>query len=90
MLLMAFLAADNGVPGFLALLIGIVFGVFCGFLHGIMVTRLRLPPFIVTLGTLGSFTAIGLLYSGGASVGRRDMPAILNVMGSQSRLAASG
>lgn len=81
MLLMAFLAADSGVPGFLALLIGIVFGVFCGFLHGIMVTRLRLPPCIVTLGTLGSFTAIGLLYSGGAGVGRPDMPAILNVMG---------
>ncbi len=40
-------------------------------------TRLGLPPFIVTLGTLSIFTAIGLLYSGGASVGRNRMPDML-------------
>ena len=81
MLLMANLAANNGVPGLLALLIGIAFGVACGFLNGILVTRLNLPPFIVTLGTLSIFTAIGLLYSGGASVGKAKMPPLLNVMG---------
>ena len=47
----------------------------CGLLNGLLVTRLKLPPFIVTLGTLSIFTAIGLLYSGGASVQRRNMPA---------------
>lgn len=82
-LLMANLAANNGVPAVLALLIGIAFGTACGFLNGILVTRLKLPPFIVTLGTLSIFTAIGLLYSGGASVGRREMPALLNVMGTR-------
>ena len=81
MLLMSNLAANNGVPGVLALILGIAFGTLCGLLNGVLVTRLNLPPFIVTLGTLSIFTAIGLLYSGGASVGRRDMPAILNVMG---------
>ena len=81
MLLMANLSANNGLPGGLALLIGVAFGVACGFLNGLLVTRLRLPPFIVTLGTLSIFLAIGLLYSGGASVGRRDMPPILNAMG---------
>ena len=34
-------------------------------LNGLLVTRLRLPPFIVTLGTLNIFTALTLLYSGG-------------------------
>lgn len=83
MLVMAKLAAENGVPGVLALLIGIGVGTAAGFLNGILVTRLNLPPFIVTLGTLSIFTAIGLLYSGGASVARNDMPAILNVMGTR-------
>ena len=81
MLLMSNLAANNGVPGGLALLIGFAFGTLCGLINGLLVTRLNLPPFIVTLGTLSIFTAIGLLYSGGASVGRRDMPPILNAMG---------
>jgi fructose transport system permease protein len=83
MLLMANLAANNGVPGLLALIIGIAFGTACGFLNGLLVTRLNLPPFIVTLGTLSIFTAVGLLYSGGASVGKAKMPAILNVMGTR-------
>jgi fructose transport system permease protein len=83
MLVMANLAANNGVPGGLALLIGIAVGTACGFLNGILVTRLNLPPFIVTLGTLSIYTAIGLLYSGGASVGRNAMPPILNLMGTR-------
>jgi fructose transport system permease protein len=83
MLLMANLAANNGVPGLLALLIGIAFGTLCGLFNGLLVTRLNLPPFIVTLGTLSIFTAIGLLYSGGASVGKAKMPDILNVMGTR-------
>jgi fructose transport system permease protein len=81
MLVMANLAANNGVPGVLALILGIALGTFLGLVNGLLVTQLKLPPFIVTLGTLSIFTAIGLLYSGGASVGRRDMPPILNLMG---------
>jgi len=86
MLLMANLAVYNGVPALLAILIGIAFGTACGFLNGILVTRLKLPPFIVTLGTLSIFTAIGLLYSGGASVGRNQMPMIMNAMGFRFRI----
>jgi fructose transport system permease protein len=81
MLFMANLAANNGVPGLLALILGIAFGTLCGLLNGLLITRLNLPPFIVTLGTLSIFTAVALLYSGGASVGKRDMPPILNAMG---------
>jgi fructose transport system permease protein len=86
MLVMANLAAENGVPGFLALIIGILLGTACGLLNGLLVTRLNLPPFIVTLGTLSVFTAIGLLYSGGASVGKNDMPDLLNVMGTRFQI----
>ena len=82
-LIMAQLAANNGVPGLLALLLGILFGTACGFLNGLLVTRLRLPPFIVTLGTLSIFTAIGLLYSGGSSLRRNQLPDVLNFMGTR-------
>ena len=47
-------------PGLLALLIGFVVGTACGLLNGALVTRLRLPPFIVTLGTLNIFFALNL------------------------------
>jgi fructose transport system permease protein len=81
MLVMSNLAANNGVPALLALILGVAFGTLCGLLNGLLVTRIGLPPFIATLGTLSIFTAIGLLYSGGASIGRREMPPLLNLMG---------
>jgi fructose transport system permease protein len=81
MLVMSNLAVNNGVPALLALLLGVAFGTLCGLLNGLLVTRIGLPPFIATLGTLSIFTAIGLLYSGGASIGRREMPPLLNLMG---------
>ncbi len=81
MLVMSNLAVNNGVPALLALLLGVAFGTLCGLLNGLLVTRIGLPPFIATLGTLSIFTAIGLLYSGGASIGRRQMPPLLNLMG---------
>ena len=55
---MAKLSADFGVPGVAALLVGFVFGTACGLLNGLLITRLRLPPFIVTLGTLSIFFAL--------------------------------
>jgi fructose transport system permease protein len=69
------------VPGFLAILIGIALAVGAGFLNGILVTRVGLPPFIVTLGTLSIFTAIALLYSGGSSIQNNRLPDIINITG---------
>ena len=80
-LIMANLAVKNGVPGLLALLIGIAAGLLAGAVNGTLITRLNLPPFIVTLGTLSIFTAVALLYSGGQQIGRRQMPPILNWAG---------
>ena len=81
MMIMASLAADNGMNGLLALLIGIAMAVAAGFLNGILVTRVNLPPFIVTLGTLSIFTAIALLYSGGSSIQQDRLPRLLNFLG---------
>lgn len=81
MMFMATLAAEKTLPGPLAILVGIAFAVAAGFLNGWLVTRINLPPFIVTLGTLSIFTAIALLYSGGKSIISSDMPDVLSLMG---------
>jgi fructose transport system permease protein len=81
MMVMATLAAENGMNGFLAILIGIALAVGAGALNGLLVTRVGLPPFIVTLGTLSIFTAIALLYSGGSSIQNNRLPDIINFTG---------
>ena len=82
-LLMANFAVKNGMPGLLALILGIAAATLAGAVNGALVTRLNLPPFIVTLGTFSIFTALGLLYSGGQEVSRRQMPPILNWAGTR-------
>ena len=81
MMVMATLAKDDGMPGILALLIGVALAVVAGFLNGWLVTKINLPPFIVTLGTLSIFTAIALLYSGGSSIQADHLPGLLNFLG---------
>jgi fructose transport system permease protein len=74
---MAKLSADSGVPGLPALLIGFGVGTACGLLNGALVTRLRLPPFIVTLGTLNVFFALNLYYSKSETIRGVDMSDLL-------------
>src|SRR3954469_1269526 len=62
-IVMAKMSADAGVPGLLALLLGFAVGTLCGSINGGLVTRLNLPPFIVTLGTLNIFFALNLYIS---------------------------
>ena len=81
MMVIAKISENNGAPAILALIIGIVLGTIAGALNGLLVTRVNLPPFIVTLGTLSIFTAIGLLYSGGQSIQGDALPGLVNWTG---------
>ncbi len=74
-------SVDNGFPGPLALVMGLVVGLGAGAINGFLVTRLRLPPFIVTLGTLNVFVALTLLYSNGATKRGAEMPGLLTITG---------
>ncbi len=67
-IVMGKLAVHTGVPVPLAILIGGFAGAAMGYLNGIFVTRLRLPPFIVTLGTLYIFSALKIWYSKSESI----------------------
>jgi len=69
--------AQFGVPGWLALGIGLLVGAGAGLINGILVARVRLPPFIVTLGTLNVFTAVSLLMSGGRSIPGASLGGVL-------------
>ena len=51
-IIMSKLAVASGVPAIPAMLLGILTCIGFGVLHGGLVTGVRLPPFIVTLGTL--------------------------------------
>jgi fructose transport system permease protein len=67
-LVMAKLAAENGLPGPLAFAVGFLVAVVAALVNGLLVTRIKLPPFIVTLGTLSIFTAITLIYAQGQTI----------------------
>jgi ribose/xylose/arabinose/galactoside ABC-type transport system permease subunit len=54
----AFLIQEAGVQPYLAAAGGILSGVICGLLNGLLVTRLRVTSFIVTLGTFLAFRGL--------------------------------
>ena len=72
-MVMAKTAAEQGVPGPIALLLGFAVGAAAGALNGFLITKLRLPPFIVTLGTLSIFMAVTLIYATGRTINRDKM-----------------
>ena len=80
-ILMGKLAVDAGVPGPLALLIGFVLGSAMGALNGLLVTRINLPPFIVTLGTLSIFFSLNSVVSNSETIRGTDMPSIMTWTG---------
>lgn len=45
--------------------VGIVTGILCGLTNGVLITKLRLPPFIVTLGTMSAFRGISYVMNDG-------------------------
>ena len=48
----AVMAAIAGTPIWLSMIIGLLVGVVCGLLNGLMITKMKLPPFIATLGMM--------------------------------------
>jgi len=70
------LAVEFGVPAPIALIIAFAGGTVAGLLNGLLVTRIQLPPFIVTLGTWNIFFALNLWLSGAQSIRSQDIEAV--------------
>jgi len=62
-----------GIPAEITILIGIGAGALMGFCNGWMVARLRLPPFIVTLGTWQIILAANFIYSRNETIRSQDI-----------------
>lgn len=68
-------AVVYGVPVLVAFPLGLLVGFACGLVNGLIVTLLRLPPFIVTLGTWSIFGALNVWYSKSETIRQQDMEA---------------
>lgn len=58
----------SGTPPVLAILIGLIAGAVLGLFNGFLVTRLKLQPFIATLGTMSLYRGIAYVFTGGQPV----------------------
>ena len=77
-------SADYGLPTPLAILCGLVATTLFGLINGLLVTRIKLPPFIVTLGTLNIAFAITQLYSGSQTI--TDIPEGMTFLGNTLKI----
>jgi fructose transport system permease protein len=81
------LAAESGVPVPLAIALGIGVATLFGVANGLLVSRVKLPPFIVTLGTLNIAFAITQLYSEAQTV--TELPSAMTALGGTFRVSGT-
>ena len=86
-IVMTKVAAEFGLPAPLAILCGIAVTAFFGLVNGLLVTRIKLPPFIVTLGTLNIAFAITQLYSNAQTM--TDVPPLMTALGTTFRIGGT-
>jgi fructose transport system permease protein len=80
-ILMANFAFKVGMPGGVALILGLLAGAVMGAINGFLVTRFKLPPFIVTLGTLTIYFSLNSVVSNSETVRGSDMPRLMTWTG---------
>jgi len=68
--LLGTMAMEAGWPIFAGVLVGLLCGLFWGLTNGLLITQLKINPFIVTLGTLGIARGVTLIISDGLPVHR--------------------
>ena len=83
-LLIAFLM-KQGTPPFIAAIAGVLFGGLLGGINGLIITRLRLLPLIVTLGTYYAYNGLALAVTGGVPIS--GLPSSFGLLGQSAVLA---
>jgi fructose transport system permease protein len=78
-IVMTRLAVDYGWSTPMAVAAGFAAAILFGLANGLLVSRVNLPPFIVTLGTLNIAFAVTQLYSGAQTV--TEVPAAMTALG---------
>ncbi|WP_214106809.1 ABC transporter permease [Acrocarpospora catenulata] len=75
-----------GVPVVVVFLLGTLLGALMGLFNGLLVTLLRVPALVVTLGTLYIFRGIDVLWAGGIRIMPGDLPSSFLDLGTSSIL----
>ena len=83
-IVMTKVAADYGLSAPIAIALGIGATALLGLTNGLLVTKAKLPPFIVTLGMLNIAFAITQLYSGSQTI--TDIPDGMLWLGNSFRI----
>ncbi|RMF35959.1 MAG: ABC transporter permease [Alphaproteobacteria bacterium] len=81
-----------GIPPFLSVIIGLAVGTAIGAMNGWLVSRVRLPPFIVTLGMWQIVLAVNYLYSANETIRSQDIEAdapFLQFLGNKLQFAGA-
>ena len=86
-IVMTKLAADYGLSAPVAIACGIGVTALFGLINGLLVTKVKLPPFIVTLGMLNIVFAITQLYSKSQTV--TDIPDGMLLLGDTFKIGNS-
>ena len=86
-IVMTKLAVSGGMNPYLAIGCGLVACMAFGLLNGLLVTRIKLPPFIVTLGTMNIAFAITQLYSGAQTI--TDLPPEMTFFGNTVKMGSA-
>jgi fructose transport system permease protein len=74
-LIMGNMSVNMGYGVTFSIFVGMFFGGLMGWINGVLVAFVKLPPFIVTLGTLSVFTSLKLWYSHSESIRNVDIEA---------------
>lgn len=78
-IVMSKMAVEAGLPAPLAILCGIAVTTLFGLFNGLLITQVKLPSFIVTLGSLNIAFAITQIYSKAQTV--TDVPPMMTALG---------
>ena len=81
-----------GIPVPISILCGLGCGALCGFINGWLIARVKLPPFIVTLGSWQVYNAIKYIYSRNETIRGQDIEAqapLLQVFGTQIKIGGA-
>ncbi|MCL6444857.1 MAG: ABC transporter permease [Alicyclobacillus sp.] len=78
----------NGVPTWLSIAIGVATGLVCGGLNAVLISLLRLPPIIVTLGTLSLFSGLMYMVTNGQWI--QNLPSSFLAIGNSKVLGIPG
>ncbi|WP_320128578.1 ABC transporter permease [uncultured Sphaerochaeta sp.] len=62
----------QGLPLWLAILLGLAIGSLAGFLNGLIIAKFKVPAFIVTMAMMNIASGIAYVYSGGRSTRIKD------------------